>query len=150
MSSTQRIRRHERGLRFRRGRLVAVLPSGTHRLWRRNLVSRLLGRDDERLDVVSTLDPVVRHPALDELLDSPAFRASVSVLTLTRSQRARVWKDGRLVAILGPGRHALWNPNANEATRLRVETIDVLPRTPREHDHPQRQRPRRSATGSLS
>jgi regulator of protease activity HflC (stomatin/prohibitin superfamily) len=128
MTITHRIRRHERGLLYRYGDLRAVLPAGTYRLF-----SRLVSARRDRIETVSTLDPIVRHANLDELIESPAFRAATTIVELADAERALVWKDGRLVSILGPGRHALWTPNGNEATRLRVERHSLAePRL----DHP--------------
>lgn len=116
MRNTHRIRRHERGLRFRYGELRAVLGAGTYRtlpsLWR---------AEHDRIEIVSTLDPVVQHDRLAELLDTPALRAATVIVEVGESERANVWKDGCLATVLGPGRHALWRPESNEATRLRVE-----------------------------
>ncbi len=120
MKLTYRIRRHERGLRFRHGELVAVLQPGTYRLW-----SRLVGRKRDTVEVVSTLEPLVTHPQVAEFLATQAFRDAVTVIDLAESQRAIVWKDGRLAAILGPGQYALWNPQRNEPVRVRVETYDA-------------------------
>lgn len=118
MRLTHRIRRHERGLRFRYGELRAVLGSGTYRtlptLWRS-------GRDE--IEIVSAIDSVVQHDRLDELLETPALRAATMLVELGASERALVWKDGRVTSVLGPGRHALWRPEPNEGTRLRLERV---------------------------
>lgn len=43
------------------------------------------------------------------------------VVPLTQTQRALIWKDGRLARILGPGRHAFWNSPAE----IEVEVFDT-------------------------
>ena len=109
-----RIRKHEVGLVFRHGDFVRVLGPGAH--W---LPGRLIGRD--RVEIHGTLIPHFEHPLLDMLVREPALRERLLIVELTDSQRALVWKDGRLGWILGPGRHAFWK----EPAKLEVEVFDV-------------------------
>src|SRR5260370_37164650 len=58
---------------------------------------------------------------LDLLIDDERLRESLILIDLTDDERALVWKNGRLLHILGPGRHAYWKlPHP-----LAAETFDV-------------------------
>ena len=50
MRITPRIRRHERGLRFRYGELRAVLPAGTYRIF-----SRLWSRKRNTIEIAAVV-----------------------------------------------------------------------------------------------
>ena len=109
------IKSHERGLLFRKGSFVRVLRPGTYRLW-----SGLFDKTTA-IEVMSTLETYIKHPLLDTFSESREFQAEAMVLALGDSQRAIVFRDERVMFILGPGRHALWKtPYA-----LRVETFDI-------------------------
>ncbi len=111
-----RIHKQERGLWFRHGDFHRLLAPGTYRLW-----SRLWSLTRDAVQVVNTLDTRFAHPLLDVLVDSQGVRDALLVVDLKDTERALVWKDGRLAAILGPGRHAFWRtPYA-----LSVETFNV-------------------------
>ncbi len=119
------VRRHERALRFRDGCLVAVLAPGRHRLWPDPL-GLLLGHRPDRVEFVGTLDPVIPRPLVEHVLATPALAASVLVVELDQHERAHLWRNGQLIAVLGPGRHALWAPSRTEPVRLQIERFDVL------------------------
>jgi regulator of protease activity HflC (stomatin/prohibitin superfamily) len=105
------VREHERGLWFRRGDFQdLILPGST---W-------LLSWQD-KIQVVDTLDPRFDHPLLDLLVTKPQLREQLEIVDLDAMQRAIVWKDGRLLSILGPGRHAFWKTSA----KLEVEVFDI-------------------------
>src|SRR4051794_10018098 len=107
------IRQHERGLWFRRGDFIELLgPGGT---W--------LFRPRDRVEIVDTLKARFEHPLLDVITERPELRRQLEVIDLADMQRAIVWKDGRLLHILGPGRHAFWKTNA----RLEIETYSIAP-----------------------
>ena len=108
------IKQYERGLMFREGDFIRPLEPGTYRIpfWR-------LVRD--RIEVVSTLKTKFEHALLDVLIADAKLREQLVVLDLTDTQRALIWKDGRLFAIVGPGRHAFWTMPASIA----VETYDI-------------------------
>src|SRR6266576_5373923 len=95
------IRQYERGLLFRKGDFVRPLAPGTYRL-------PIWSFDRDRIEVVSTLRTKFEHPLLDVLVKDDRLREQLPVLDLTDTQRALVWKDGRLYTIVGPGRHAFW------------------------------------------
>jgi regulator of protease activity HflC (stomatin/prohibitin superfamily) len=113
-AKTVRIRKHERGLLFRDGDFVRPLAPGVYRIpiWR---VRRV------KIEVVDTLRTRFDHPLLDVLLADERVRDALVVVDLTDTQRALVWKDGRLLQIVGPGRHAYWRQPAAVA----VELFDV-------------------------
>src|SRR2546426_239824 len=113
-----RIKQHERGLLFRYGDFQGVLAPGEHRLW-----GRLIDAARAEVQIVSTLRGGARleHPLLDVLLANPSLSAQVIVVDLTQSQRALVWLDGRLSAILGPGKYAYWNAPA----KVEIERYDI-------------------------
>ena len=108
------IKQFERGLLFRRGDFVRPLGPGTYRIpfWR---------AVKDRIQVVDTLKTKFEHPLLDVLLRDVRLREQLAVADLTDTQRAVVWKDGRLLTIVGPGRHAFWTTPASIA----VEIFDV-------------------------
>ena len=114
------IKQHERGFRFRKGDFHGLVGPGPYKL---ALFQRLWleGFRREKLSIVSTLDMRVRHPLLDVFVKNEAFRAAVHVVELGDTQRALLWKDGRLAAILAPGRHVFWK----EPYALDFEVFDI-------------------------
>jgi hypothetical protein len=110
------IRKHERGLWLRRGDFHRLLGPGTH--WTPGRVLRP-GRD--RIEVADALEVRFAHPMLEVLLEEAELREALEVVELAGSERALVWKDGRLIEIAGPGRHAFWKAPA----RIQVERYDV-------------------------
>jgi regulator of protease activity HflC (stomatin/prohibitin superfamily) len=115
MYTKTHIRKHERGLLFRHGDFVRLLAPGTYRIPVWNALS-------DCIEVVDTLKTRFEHALLDVLLNSADLREALLVLDLSDSQRALVWKDGRLFQIVGPGRHAYWKAGAQQ---LDVETFDI-------------------------
>src|SRR5690242_6452751 len=101
MFKTIHIKKHERGLWFRRGDFVGVLYPGPHRIpfWK---------LAHEKIQVVNTTVTRFEHGLLDALLTNGAMRDELHVVDLNDTQRALVWRDDRLAHILGPGRHAFW------------------------------------------
>lgn len=116
-----RIRQHERGLLFRHGDFKRLLGPGTYRRW-----SRLWSRTRTTIDVVNTLNTKFEHPMLEAILNTgnAALLESLDVLNLADNQRAIIWRDGRLFAIIGPGRHAFWK--LPYALNIEMFTIDAL------------------------
>ncbi len=108
-----KIRRHERGLVFRDREFTGVLRPGRH------LVLGLPFRT--RVDVVSVRDAWLAHPELDVIARSGALGDEARVLDLAQHERALVWVDGRLQAVLSPGLFALWTV----FHRVEVEVIDA-------------------------
>lgn len=107
-----RIRKHERGLRFRHGDFVGLLLPGQYRLW---------NRARNAIEVYNTLNTRFKHDLLDVLLEDREVRAALTIVDLSDNQRALLWKDDRLAEILGPGRHAFWRTPYT----LTVETFEV-------------------------
>src|SRR5688572_1156175 len=111
---TIHIKKHERGLWFRRGDFIDVLGPGAHRVAVWNL------RKD-RIEVVDTTQTRFTHAMLDVLLTHGVLRDQLHVVDLNDTQRALVWKDDRLAHVLGPGLHAFWQvPHA-----VHVAVFDV-------------------------
>ena len=105
----------EVGLWFRHGDFKRPLTAGVHWLfwpitfWRNRI---------ERINIFSTK---FEHVMLDLMLDNDRLRDMLTIVDLDDSQRALVWKDGRLGWMLGPGRHAFWK----HPYTLTVEVFDV-------------------------
>src|SRR5688500_17455699 len=95
------IRKHERGLLFRKGDFHKLLAPGSHYVWHGLFTAN-------RVEIADTLKVRFEHPLLESLLREPELRSALLVVDLTDTERALVWKDARLFAILGPGRHAFW------------------------------------------
>ncbi len=108
------ITRFERGLLFRRGDFIRPLGPGTYRVW-------VWQWSRVSIQVVSTLKTKFEHPLLDVLVKDDRLREQLEILDLTDTQRALVWKDGRLLTVVGPGRHAFWIVPA----KIDVEIFDV-------------------------
>ena len=107
------IRTFERGFLFREGELVRVLAPGKYRMW--NALGKL------RVDVSSLRQAWLQHPDLDLIVKSGLLGDEATVLELAQNERALVWIDDRFDAVVGPGRHVLWNG----FRRVRVERIDA-------------------------
>jgi regulator of protease activity HflC (stomatin/prohibitin superfamily) len=108
------IRKHERGLLFDRGDFVKVLHAGRH---------VVLGWN-KSVEVVDTLKTRFEHPLLEVLVKNADLQRELLVLELTDTQRAVIWKDGRVFAIVGVGRHAFWaTPAMIEAEAFDIDTI---------------------------
>ena len=103
------IRKHERGLWFRKGDFHRLLAPGTWFVWRGNV------------QIVDTLKVRFEHPLLEQLVREEELKSALLIIDLTDTERALVWKDARLFAILGPGRHAFWDT----PHRLAIETCDI-------------------------
>jgi len=108
-----RIRKFERGLLFREGAIERVLGPGVHLIWD--------PRWKARVDRVSIREPWLRHDELRAIVRSGVLGNEAVVVELGDHQRAFVWVDGHLEAMLGPGLHALWQ----ELHRVQVEVVSV-------------------------
>lgn len=116
MALSVRIRKFERGLRFRHGDFAGLVMPGRRWLW-----SRLFTQRRDSIAVVNTLVPQLEVPMLDVIVRHPSMAEAVEVVDLTESQRALVWVDGRLFGLFGPGKYAFWK----QPRRLEVEVFDV-------------------------
>jgi len=101
------IRKHERGLWFRKGDLHRLAEPGTHWLW-----SRLWSPSRDRIEVVDTLKTRFEHPLLEALVKDQRLRSALEVIDLSDSDRALVWRDGRLYQSADGETHGA-NYNAN-------------------------------------
>jgi len=116
MFVTVRIRQHERGLLFRYGDFVRLLAPGKYRFWQ-----RLISAKRAEVQVVDTLATRFEHPMLEMLLQHQEVYAALEVVESSDTQRAIVWKDNRVLCVLGPGRFAFWKRQG----MVRVEQYDV-------------------------
>ncbi|MCA8958558.1 MAG: slipin family protein, partial [Planctomycetes bacterium] len=111
------------GLKYRSGELQDVLQPGVY--WIRIL------------DEVRTYDrakPRFEDARLEILLANRALRDELEVVDLTDSQRAIVFRDGRLTQVLGPGLFAFWNKPAS----IEIEVFDTAVSVRLEHRHLER------------
>jgi regulator of protease activity HflC (stomatin/prohibitin superfamily) len=114
------ISQHQRGLWFRDGDFLRLLGPGTHYNWR-----FLWSPSADRIEVIDTLKLRFEHPLLDVLLAHDDLRRELTVIDLADGERAIVWKDGRLLSILGPGRYAYWK-TAQVSIDVEVWSIDTF------------------------
>ena len=108
-----KVREHERGLLFKDGEFQGVLRPGRHFVW--DLLWKV------RADVVSVRDVWLNHSDLDVIAKSGALGGEAKVLDLKDHERAVVWVDGRVEAVLKPGLYALWTV----FHEVRVEVFDA-------------------------
>ena len=113
MLKITKVRKDERGLVFRDGVFARLLRPGWHAL--AGLLERV------RVEKVSLREAWLYHVDLDQIVRSGALAGEAEVIDLTDHQRALVWIDGRISAVLGPGLHALWTV----FHRVRVEVVDA-------------------------
>lgn len=112
------IRKHERGLHFRHGDFHRLLHPGEHLLW----TGFFAGCD--KVELIDTTKTRFEHPMLDLLVDEPALRQELIVADLCDAERALVWRDERLMTLIGPGRHAFWMAPARvNIERFRVDAF---------------------------
>jgi regulator of protease activity HflC (stomatin/prohibitin superfamily) len=108
-----KIRENERGLLFRDREFKGVLRPGRHWVW--DPLFKV------RVDVVSVRDAWLTHADLDVMAKSRALGDEAVIVDLKDNERAVVWVDGRLEAVLKPGIYVLWNV----FHRVKVETFDA-------------------------
>jgi regulator of protease activity HflC (stomatin/prohibitin superfamily) len=95
-----KVRENERGLLFRDGVFQDVLGPGNY--WFVDPLFQL------KCEIVPVRLPWLVHDQLDVIVRSGALRREARVLDLKAHERAIVWVDGRLEAVLKPGLYALW------------------------------------------
>jgi regulator of protease activity HflC (stomatin/prohibitin superfamily) len=116
-----KVREHERGLMFRDREWKRVLGPGRYVLWSLKT----------RVDLVSVRDVWLTHKELDVIAKSGAPGDEARVVDLKDHERAAVWVDGRLEAVLKPGLYALWTVfhevrvEVYDARAVRFEHTDV-------------------------
>lgn len=111
-----RVLRSQRGLRYRYGEFRGLLQPG--RYW---FFSRLWSRERDHVGIVDTLLTRFDASRLDVMLENAGLRAELEVVDLPDSERAVVWRQDRVWAVLGPGRHAFWR----SPYRLRIERFNI-------------------------
>lgn len=116
MNPIVRIRQHERGLHFRHGNFAGLLMPGTY--W---FPSRLISARRDEVQIVSTLGVRFEHQLLDLIVQHDSIRDQLMLIELGDQERAIVWRNDKLFALLGPGRHAFWRT----PDELTVETHDI-------------------------
>ena len=110
-----KVREQERGLLFRDKQFEDVLGPGVH--WRIDPLRNL------RVDVVPVRLPWLEHADLDVIARSGALSREARVVDLKAHERAIVWVDGRLEAVLKPGLYALWTVFRD----VRLGIVDARP-----------------------
>jgi regulator of protease activity HflC (stomatin/prohibitin superfamily) len=108
-----KVREHERGLMFRDREFKGVLRPGRYWMWD--------PLDKVRVDVASVREVWLNHKDLDVVAKSGALADEAAVVDLKDNERAVVWVDGRLEAVLKPGLYALWTV----FHKVKVETFDA-------------------------
>ncbi len=108
-----KVREHERGLLFKDREFKGVLRPGRHFIW--DLLRKV------RVDIVSVRDVWLGHKDLDVIAKSGALGDEARVVDLKDHERAVVWVDGRVEAVLKPGLYALWTVFHD----VRVEVFDA-------------------------
>ena len=109
------IKQHELGLRFRKGEFHGFVGPSEFRQGLRALVRR------ERIEIVDTREVRLRHRDLDLIARHADATKRFHVLDLTDTQRALVFKDGRLEAVLGAGLFVLFKTPFD----IRTEVFDT-------------------------
>lgn len=108
-----KVREHERGLLFKDRDFKRVLRPGRHWVW--DLLWQV------RVDVVSVREVWLDHKDRDVVAKHAALGDEARVVDLKDHERAVVWVDGRLEAVLKPGLYALWTVFHD----VRVEVFDA-------------------------
>jgi regulator of protease activity HflC (stomatin/prohibitin superfamily) len=108
-----KVREHERGLRFVDRVFEGVVRPGRRFVWD--------PLRKARLDVVSVRNVWLDHADLDVIVKSGALGDEARVVDLKDHERAVVWVDGRVEAVLKPGLYALWTVFRD----VRVEVFDA-------------------------
>lgn len=121
-----RIGRHERGFLHRTTRAthsdkgpqseyLSLLTPGVHWIWG-------FGRQVETVSLEDALE--VEAKSLPAYLEDPAFQEQVLVADIADNERALIWVNGRIHALIGAGRRAFWT--GLHAIRLEVFTLEEL------------------------
>jgi regulator of protease activity HflC (stomatin/prohibitin superfamily) len=108
-----KVREHERGLLFEDLEFKRVLRPGGHWVW--DVLRKV------RVDIVSVRELWLNHKDLDVIAKSAALGDEARIVDLKDHERAVVWADGRIGAVLKPGLYALWTVFHD----VRVEVFDA-------------------------
>ncbi len=99
------------GLVFKNDRFIKLANEGAHWFF----------QSDIRVEVANIRDAWIRSPALKQLSESAAVAEQAEFVDLNDNERALVWIDGRLEAILGPGLYGFWN----QRCAIKIERLDA-------------------------
>jgi regulator of protease activity HflC (stomatin/prohibitin superfamily) len=108
-----KVREHERGLLFEDREFKRVLRPGRHSVW--DVLRKV------RVDIASVREVWLNHKDLDVIAKSAALGDEARIVDLKDHERAVVWADGRVEAVLKPGLYALWTVFHD----VRVEVFDA-------------------------
>jgi regulator of protease activity HflC (stomatin/prohibitin superfamily) len=108
-----KVREHERGLLFRDNVFEQVLRPGVHWLW--DPLHKI------RVDTASVREAWLVHKDLDVIAKSGALGDEARVVDLKEHERAIVWIDDRIEAVLKPALYVLWTV----FRKVNVETFDA-------------------------
>ncbi|MFH2001790.1 MAG: slipin family protein, partial [Planctomycetota bacterium] len=108
-----KVRKFERGLRFRDREFQGLLGPGDH--WYIDPLRK------ESVEVVSIRDVWLKHKELDVIVASGALDGQAEVIDLNDNKRALVWINGRFEKVLDRGLHVLWTG----FNKVRVEIVDA-------------------------
>jgi hypothetical protein len=120
------IRHHERGLAFLDAAFQAVLRPGPHYIvdpFRR-----------VHVDVVSVRDVWLRHGALAAIVASGELAAELEVVDVQANERAVVWVNDTIEAVVGPGLYALWTTLNSVHADIVDARVVPLEQRPRSHE----------------
>jgi regulator of protease activity HflC (stomatin/prohibitin superfamily) len=104
---------HQRALVWVDGQFLTLLPPGRHAFWK--------APRDVQVQLMNTIEVVFLHQARDRLLEQPEVREAVEVVDLKEDERALVWRQGRFVMTLRPGRNVIWRQDPP----LTIERVNV-------------------------
>jgi hypothetical protein len=107
-----KIRNFENGLKFKNGKLVALLQPGWH------LIKTICG---ETVEILKEKDLFVCSPEFDQIVKSGFLAEKTELVDLKDNQRALIWVDNRFYDLLNSGRCLIWKTIKD----VRVETIDA-------------------------
>jgi regulator of protease activity HflC (stomatin/prohibitin superfamily) len=108
-----KVKEHERGLLFRDGVFERLLAPGRHFVF--DPLLRV------KVEIASVRKAWLAHRDLEVIARSGQLAGEAVVLDLKDHERALVWIDGRLDAVVGPGLHALWTA----FHEVRTELVDA-------------------------
>lgn len=110
----------ERALIWKDGRLGWVLGPGRHAFWN--------GPAKIAVETYNVNDFVFTHPKIEAILDFPGSSRRFDGVRVEASEKVLLYRDGTLIAELGPGLHTYWK-GAGQIERkiidLREQVADV-------------------------
>ncbi len=112
----------DRAIVWKDGRIQKLLGTGRHAYWKTAAkleFSRFSLADNLRLD----------HKLFDVIVEHPDVREQIDLIELGTMERAIVWKNGRLLQVLGVGRHAFWKT----IDKIEIERFSIAENVRLEH-----------------